>query len=107
HRIMSLRIIYKVRTVPTEGGHPERPEPSKPGRGHKYATPVSRRTIRAAQGQRHIIPDARRSGLASFWHGERFPRRVARQPRWLGDRRFPMFQDGPGLAEGLRHMREA
>jgi hypothetical protein len=46
---MRLGIIYKVRTVPTEGGHPERPEPSKPGRGHKYATPVSRRTIRAAR----------------------------------------------------------
>src|SRR5262249_17020136 len=49
--VMSLEIIYKGRTVPTEGGHPERPEPSKPGRGHKYATPVSQRRIRTARKQ--------------------------------------------------------
>src|SRR5262249_28587896 len=59
--------LYKVRTVPAEGDHPERPEPSKPGRGHKYATPVSQRTYAPPEkGQRSIIPEGRRSGLVFF-----------------------------------------
>src|SRR5690242_17060798 len=72
---MSLRIIYKKRERSRpRGGQPKRPEPSKPGRGHKYATPrVPAHNTRRPKGQRAIIPDARRSGLVSFWHGEGSP----------------------------------